>query len=256
MTTASRRSRTVLLAAASGINVRAMSVLFAVLIGLTAAQGVQIVGALLIISLVITPGAAAAYVTASPMKAVALSVLFAETAAVGGVLLLRAQELNAFAVGEENARHVGVDVRGVRMTVLVCVSVLIGVCVSIGGAIGFGVHAEEHLAARSGQGGHAGVGARPGPHGRGDGVALPCGAARRREPQVLAPAPRLAVEQRQEREPHPRTPGLQGVRLTRHDALTLVHRPRHGGTVPLPVAPRPEEAAGTVTLHHPWSASP
>ena len=75
------------LAAASGINVRAMSVLFAVLIGLTAAQGVQIVGALLIISLVITPGAAAAHVTASPVKAVALSVLFAETAAVGGVLL-------------------------------------------------------------------------------------------------------------------------------------------------------------------------
>lgn len=55
----------------------------------------------------------------------------------GGVLLLRAQELNAFAVGEENARHVGVDVRGVRMTVLVCVSVLIGVCVSISGTIGF-----------------------------------------------------------------------------------------------------------------------
>lgn len=76
-----------MLAAASGINVRAMSVLFAVLIGLTAAQGVQIVGALLIISLVITPGAAAAQVTASPVKAVALSVVFAEVAAVGGVLL-------------------------------------------------------------------------------------------------------------------------------------------------------------------------
>lgn len=75
------------MAAASGINVRAMSVLFAVLIGLTAAQGVQIVGALLIISLVITPGAAAAYVTASPVKAVALSVIFAEVAAVGGVIL-------------------------------------------------------------------------------------------------------------------------------------------------------------------------
>ncbi|WP_295624373.1 metal ABC transporter permease [uncultured Corynebacterium sp.] len=75
------------LAAASGINVRAMSVLFAVLIGLTAAQGVQIVGALLIISLVITPGAAAAYITASPLKAVLLSVVFAEVAAVGGVLL-------------------------------------------------------------------------------------------------------------------------------------------------------------------------
>ncbi|MBP2331646.1 zinc/manganese transport system permease protein [Corynebacterium freneyi] len=75
------------MAAASGINVRAMSVLFAVLIGLTAAQGVQIVGALLIISLVITPGAAAAYVTASPVKAVVLSVIFAEVAAVGGVIL-------------------------------------------------------------------------------------------------------------------------------------------------------------------------
>ena len=75
------------LAAASGINVRAMSVLFAILIGLTAAQGVQIVGALLIISLLITPGAAAAYLTANPVKAVVLSVIFAELAAVGGVLL-------------------------------------------------------------------------------------------------------------------------------------------------------------------------
>lgn len=75
------------LAAASGINVRAMSVLFAILIGLTAAQGVQIVGALLIISLLITPGAAAAYLTASPVKAVILAVIFAEVSAVGGVLL-------------------------------------------------------------------------------------------------------------------------------------------------------------------------
>ena len=75
------------LAAASGINVRAMSVLFAILIGLTAAQGVQIVGALLIISLLITPGAAAACLTANPVKAVVLSVIFAELAAVGGVLL-------------------------------------------------------------------------------------------------------------------------------------------------------------------------
>ncbi|MFC3850419.1 metal ABC transporter permease [Corynebacterium hansenii] len=75
------------LAAASGINVRAMSVLFAVLIGLTAAQGVQIVGALLIISLVITPGASAAHVTASPVMSVVLSVIFAEVAAVGGVVL-------------------------------------------------------------------------------------------------------------------------------------------------------------------------
>ena len=75
------------MAAASGIPVRSMAILFAVLTGLTAAQGVQIVGALLITSLLITPGAAAAQVTSSPVKAVVLSVIFAETAAVGGVIL-------------------------------------------------------------------------------------------------------------------------------------------------------------------------
>jgi zinc/manganese transport system permease protein len=60
---------------------------FAVLVGITAALGVQIVGALLVMSLLITPAAAAAYVTASPLKATILSVVFAELAAVGGILL-------------------------------------------------------------------------------------------------------------------------------------------------------------------------
>lgn len=55
----------------------------------------------------------------------------------GGVLLASARELNAFAVGEDNARHVGVDVKRTKLTVLITVSVLIGVCVSIGGTIGF-----------------------------------------------------------------------------------------------------------------------
>ena len=49
----------------------------------------------------------------------------------------RSTELDAFALGEEEARHVGVSVRHVRLTVMVCVSAIIGVCVSIGGAIGF-----------------------------------------------------------------------------------------------------------------------
>ena len=53
------------------------------------------------------------------------------------VLLTLARELNAFAVGEENARQIGVNVRRVRLTVLVMVSCLIGVCVSIGGTIAF-----------------------------------------------------------------------------------------------------------------------
>ena len=53
------------------------------------------------------------------------------------VLFSLAQELNAFAIGEDNARQVGVNVRRVRIVTLVTVSALIGVCVSIGGTIGF-----------------------------------------------------------------------------------------------------------------------
>ncbi|MCQ9350708.1 metal ABC transporter permease [Corynebacterium sp. 5QC2CO] len=76
-----------IMAAASGVNVKALSIYFAILTGLVAAQGVQIVGSLLVIALIITPGAAAAFVTASPVKAIILSTIFAEVAAVGGIVL-------------------------------------------------------------------------------------------------------------------------------------------------------------------------
>jgi iron complex transport system permease protein len=55
----------------------------------------------------------------------------------GGVIFAHAQELNAFAVGEDNARNIGVNVRRVKLTLLITVSGLIGVCVSIGGTIAF-----------------------------------------------------------------------------------------------------------------------
>ena len=55
----------------------------------------------------------------------------------GGWILSRSRELNAFAVGEENARHVGVSVRRVKLEIMIAVSVLIGTCVAIGGTIGF-----------------------------------------------------------------------------------------------------------------------
>ena len=55
----------------------------------------------------------------------------------GGILLAMADELNAFAVGEDNARNIGVNVKKVKLTVLICISVLIGVCVSVSGTIGF-----------------------------------------------------------------------------------------------------------------------
>jgi zinc/manganese transport system permease protein len=76
-----------IMAAACGVNVKGLAIYFAILTGLVAAQGVQIVGSLLIIALIITPGAAAAFVTASPVKAVILSTIFAEVSAVGGIIL-------------------------------------------------------------------------------------------------------------------------------------------------------------------------
>jgi len=55
----------------------------------------------------------------------------------GGILLLHGRELNAFAVGEDNAKSVGVNVRRVKLTVLICVSALVGAAVSVGGTIAF-----------------------------------------------------------------------------------------------------------------------
>lgn len=74
-------------AAASGVRVRLIATAFAVLLGIAAAQTVQIVGALLVMSLLIAPGASAVAITSNPLTAVAWSVLFAEVAAVGGILL-------------------------------------------------------------------------------------------------------------------------------------------------------------------------
>ena len=64
----------------------------------------------------------------------------------GGVILLMGRELNAFALGEDNAQHVGVNVRRVKLTLLSAVSILIGVCVSIGGTIGFVGLVTPHIA--------------------------------------------------------------------------------------------------------------
>ncbi|MDK8241952.1 helicase [Corynebacterium sp. HMSC067D03] len=75
------------MAAACGVPVRTMALVFAVLVGIASAQSVQIVGALLVMSMLITPGAAAAQVTANPVRAVWLSILFAEVSAIGGMVL-------------------------------------------------------------------------------------------------------------------------------------------------------------------------
>jgi len=74
-------------ALARGVPVRALSLVFAVLIGLTTALAVPVVGAILVLSVLIAPGAAAARVTANPVAATLLAVLFAEVALLGGTVL-------------------------------------------------------------------------------------------------------------------------------------------------------------------------
>ena len=64
----------------------------------------------------------------------------------GGVLFRFSPELNAFAIGEDNARHVGVNVKRVKLIILITVSVLIGVCVSISGTISFVGLVMPHIA--------------------------------------------------------------------------------------------------------------
>ncbi|MGH3434961.1 MAG: metal ABC transporter permease [Sciscionella sp.] len=74
-------------AAARGVPVRALSPVFAVLVGIATSLGVQTVGALLVVALMITPGAAAARITADPLRATVLAVVFAELSMVGGLVL-------------------------------------------------------------------------------------------------------------------------------------------------------------------------
>jgi zinc/manganese transport system permease protein len=75
------------LAEARGVPVRGLGIAFMVLLGISVALSIQIVGALLVLALLITPAAAALRVTSSPRLMVLLSVAFAMTATVGGILL-------------------------------------------------------------------------------------------------------------------------------------------------------------------------
>lgn len=75
------------MAQARGVPVRLLNPVFAVLVGVATSLGVQTVGALLVVALMITPGAAAARVSANPVVTTLLALVFAEVAMVGGVVL-------------------------------------------------------------------------------------------------------------------------------------------------------------------------
>ncbi|MER5216837.1 metal ABC transporter permease [Streptomyces sp. NPDC002838] len=74
-------------AEARGVPVRALSFAFMIVLGLAVALSVQIVGALLVLTLLVTPAAAAARITASPVLLPVLSVVFAVASIEGGILL-------------------------------------------------------------------------------------------------------------------------------------------------------------------------
>jgi zinc/manganese transport system permease protein len=74
-------------AEARGVPSRALSLGFMVLLGLTVAVSVQIIGALLVLALLVTPAAAALRVSTSAVLVPVLSMVFGLVSAVGGILL-------------------------------------------------------------------------------------------------------------------------------------------------------------------------
>jgi zinc/manganese transport system permease protein len=74
-------------AEARGVPTRALSVLTFLLLALTTAEAIQVVGVLLVLTLVITPAAAAQRLTANPATAILLSIVIALVATEGGILL-------------------------------------------------------------------------------------------------------------------------------------------------------------------------
>ena len=74
-------------AEARGVPTKALGIIFMLLLALAVAASLQIVGALLVLTLLVTPAAAALRLTASPLLVPILSMVFAAIAVVGGILL-------------------------------------------------------------------------------------------------------------------------------------------------------------------------
>lgn len=74
-------------AAARGVPTRTLSFVFMLVLGLTVAVSVQVIGALLVLALLVTPAAAALRVSSSPVLVPVLSMVFGLVSAVGGILL-------------------------------------------------------------------------------------------------------------------------------------------------------------------------
>jgi zinc/manganese transport system permease protein len=74
-------------AAARGVPVKWLGVNFVIVLGIAVAAAVQVVGALLVLALLVTPAAAALRLSTSQVWVPVLSVLFALISMIGGILL-------------------------------------------------------------------------------------------------------------------------------------------------------------------------
>jgi zinc/manganese transport system permease protein len=74
-------------ATARGVPTRALSFVFMLLLGLIVAVSVQVIGALLVLALLVTPAASALRVSSSPVLVPVLAMVFGFTSAVGGILI-------------------------------------------------------------------------------------------------------------------------------------------------------------------------
>jgi zinc/manganese transport system permease protein len=78
-------------AEARGVPIRTLSVAIFLLLALTTAEAIQVVGVLLVLTLVITPAAAAQRLTVRPALAMLLAIVIALASTEGGILLSLAQ---------------------------------------------------------------------------------------------------------------------------------------------------------------------
>ena len=74
-------------ARAKGVPMRAISILFLLVLAIAVTEAAQVVGTLLVLSLAIAPAAAATRLSSNPSVVISLSVCFALLASIGGVML-------------------------------------------------------------------------------------------------------------------------------------------------------------------------
>ena len=120
-------------AAGRGVPTRALSIIVMLLLGVTVAVAVQIVGALLVLFLLVTPAAASLRVSSSPLVVPMLSVTFAVTASVALGYWVVVVDLDLDATLGSELRHDDLvrdllENRGVRLATQTIVE-----CAEVGG---------------------------------------------------------------------------------------------------------------------------